>query len=151
MSSKLSPHQIAQSVYDQPSESIKTTIQNMEIAIELSADDGDSVISIPKTVNVYGEISGAQNIGTVIIPETNISFCNRVAIVLNNPDGPISVNFEISPSDTDDIWHSIGSHNAPSGISHHEPNLFPCRRIRIKLSSAYNNLESFEVWMNGRA
>lgn len=41
MTTKLAPHQIAQSVYDEPNEAIRTTIQNMEIAIELSADDGE--------------------------------------------------------------------------------------------------------------
>jgi hypothetical protein len=42
---KLAPHQIAQSVYSVASEAIKTTLVNTEIAIELSAEDGDSVRS----------------------------------------------------------------------------------------------------------
>lgn len=151
MSTKLAPHQIAQSVYDAPNEAIRTTIQNMEIAIELSADDGDSVITIPKTINVYNAVNGPQPTHAVIIPATNVSFCNRVAIIVNNADGPTGLTFEVSPSDTDDVWHSIGTHNAPSGISHHEPTFFPCRRIRIKFTNTYSNPALFQVWLNGRA
>ena len=57
MTTKLAPHQIVQSVYDEANTAVRTTIQNMEIAIELSADDGDSVINLPKTVNVYNGVN----------------------------------------------------------------------------------------------
>lgn len=42
--SKLDPVKIAQLVFDEATNSYKTNIVDTEIAIELSADDGDSVI-----------------------------------------------------------------------------------------------------------
>lgn len=148
---KLGWEQAIKNSYDENTGSLKTTMQNLEIGVELSADDGDSVITVPKTVNVYNAVNGPQVSQAIIIPATNVSFCNRVAIVVNNADGPTSLTLEISPSDTLEIWHSIGTHNAPSGTSHHEPTFFPCRRIRIRFTNTYNNPALFQIWLNGRA
>ena len=151
MTTKLAPHQIAQSVYDEANTAVRTTIQNMEIAIELSADDGDSVISVPKTVNVYNGVNGPQPSGAVIIPATNVSFCTQVSIMMNNADGAELLVIEVSPSDTIEVWHQVATHNATSGISHHEVTLFPCRRLRVRFDNTYPNPALFQIWLNGRS
>jgi len=151
MSSKLAPHQIAQDVYDEPNHSIRTTLQNLEIAIELNADDGDSVISVPKTVTAYNSLNGPQPSGAVIIAPVNVSFCSQISIMINNADGPTTVVIEVSPSDTIDVWHQVSTHNAPNGTSHHEPTFFPCRRVRVRFNNTYSNPATFQVWLNGRS
>lgn len=148
---KLGWEQAIKNSYDEASSSLKTTMQNLEVAVELSADDGDSVITVPKTVNVYNGVNGPQAPQAIIIPATNVSFCNQVSIFINNADGAIQLSIEISPSDTVDIWHQISTHNAINGTSHHEPTFFPCRRIRVRFVNTYTNPALFQVWLNARA
>lgn len=46
--SKLDPSQIQQHVYDETNEALKVSLTPIEMAIELDANDGDSVLVIPK-------------------------------------------------------------------------------------------------------
>lgn len=151
MSTKLGWEQAIKNSYDEPTSSLRTSIANLEIAVELSADDGDSVITVPKTVTVYNALNGPQPSGAIIIAATNVPFCNEVSIMVNNADGPTIIAIEVSPSDTIEVWHQISTHNAPSGTSHHEPTFFPCRRLRVKFVNTYTNPALFQVWLNGRA
>lgn len=151
MSTKLGWEQAIKNSYDEPSASLKTTMQNLEVAVELSADDGDSVITVPKAVTVYNGVNGPQAPQAIIIPATNVSYCNSVSIFINNADGATQLSIEVSPSDTVDIWHQISTHNATNGTSHHEPTFFPCRRIRVRFSNTYSNAALFQVWLNARA
>jgi hypothetical protein len=148
---RLGWEQAIRNSFDEPSNSLRTTMQNLEIAVELSADDGDSVISRPQTVNAYNSVNGPQAAQAIIIPATNVSFCKEVSIMVNNADGATQVSIEVSPSDTLDIWHQISTHNAPNGTSHHEPTFFPCRRLRVRFVNTYTNPAAFQVWLNGRA
>lgn len=151
MSTKLGWEQALRNSYDENTESLKTTIQNIEIAMELSADDGDSVITVPKAINVFNAVNGPQAPQAIIIPATNVSYCNLVSIFVNNADSATQLSIEISPSDTVDIWHQISTHNATSGTSHHEPTFFPCRRIRVRFVNTYSSPALFQVWLNARA
>lgn len=148
---KLGWEQAIKNSYDEPSNSLRTTMQNLEIAVELSADDGDSVIAIPKTVNVYNSVTGPQPNKATIIPATDVSFCNSVSIMINNADSATQLSIQVSPSDTIDLWHEISTHNATNGVSHHEPVFFPCRRIRVQFSNTYTSPAQFQVWLNARA
>lgn len=148
---RLGWEQAIKNSFDEPTNSLRTTMQNLEIAVELSAEDGDSVISVPKTVTVYNGVNGPQPSQAIIIPATDVSFCNQVSVFVNNADGATQIAIEISPSDTADVWHQISTHNATSGTSHHEPTFFPCRRLRVKFVNTYTNPALFQVWLNGRA
>jgi hypothetical protein len=150
MSTKLGWEQALKNSYDEASSSLKTTLQNLEIAMELSADDGDSVITLPKTVNAYNSVNGPQAPQAIIIPATNVSFCSQVSIMINNADGATQIAIEVSPSDTVEVWHQISTHNATTGITHHEPTFFPCRRLRVRFVNTYTNPAAFQVWLNGR-
>jgi hypothetical protein len=151
MSTKLGWEQALKNSYDEASSSLKTTLQNLEIAMELSADDGDSVITLPKTVNSYSTFSTAQTSGTIAMAPVNISFCNTVSFVFKNQDGNTQFAIEISPSDTADVWHQVSTHTSPNGTSHHVPTYFPCRRIRLKFSNNFAGTGPIEIWLNGRA
>ena len=150
-STKLGWEQAIKNSFDEPSNSLRTNISNLEVAVELSADDGDSVITVPKSANAYAVLNGPQPSGAIIIPATNVSYCSQVSIMINNADGATQVAIEVSPSDTLDVWLQISTHNAPNGISHHEPTFFPCRRLRVKFVNTYTNPAAFQVWLNGRA
>lgn len=148
---KLGWEQAIKNSYDEPSNSLRTTMQNLEIGVELSADDGDSVISVPKTVKAYNSVTGPQPNKATIIPATDVSFCNSVSIMVNNADGPTQVSIQVCPSDTIEVWHEISTHTAPAGTSHHEPTFFPCRRLRVQFSNTYTSAQTFQVWLNARA
>jgi len=148
---KLGWEQAIKNSYDEPTSSLRTSISNLEIAVELSADDGDSVITVPKAISVYASLSSPQAAGNIAIPATKVEFCNSVSIMISNPDGSTQFTIEVSPSDTLEVWHQISSHNATSGISHHEPTFFPCRRLRVKFGTSYSNSSPILVWLNGRA
>lgn len=148
---KLGWEQALKNSYDEPTNSLRTTMQNLEIAVELSADDGDSVITVPKAVSVYNSVVGPQPNKATIIPATNVSFCNSVSIMISNADSATQVSIQVSPSDTIELWHEISTHNATNGVSHHEPTFFPCRRIRVQFSNTYSSPAQFQIWLNARA
>lgn len=148
---KLGWEQAIKNSYDENTGSLKTTLQNLEIAMELSADDGDSVTNIPKTVNAYAIFSTPQTSGTIAIPATSIPFCSTVSFVFKNNDGNTNFVIEISPSDTEEVWHQISTHVASPNTTHHVPTLFPCRRIRLKFSSNFAATGTLQIWLNGRA
>ncbi len=50
--SKLDPSHIIQHIYDTATESAKVSIQNLDLAIELSADDGDTIVPQKKMIEV---------------------------------------------------------------------------------------------------
>lgn len=147
---KLGWEQAIKNSYDEASASLKTTIQNLEIAMELSADDGDSVTAIPKTVNSYATFSTPQTSGTIAIPATNISFCSQVSFLFKNEDGNVQFSIEISPSDTLDVWHQISTHLASPNTTHHVPTLYPCRRIRLRFNGSFTGTGPIQIWLNGR-
>lgn len=151
MSTKLGWEQALKNSYDEASASLKTTMQNLEVAVELSADDGDSVIAVPKTVNAYAIFSTAQTSGTIAIPATNVAFCSAVSFVFKNDDGNVQFTIEISPSDTLDVWHQISTHLASPNTTHHVPTVFPCRRIRLKFNGNFAGTGPIQIWLNGRA
>jgi len=151
MSTKLGWEQAIKNSFDENTNSLRTNISNLEVAVELSADDGDSVITVPKAANTYAVLNGPQPNGAIIIPATNVSYCSQVSIMVNNADGATQIAIEVSPSDTLDVWHQISTHLAPTGTSHHEPTFFPCRRLRVRFVNTYTNPAAFQVWLNGRA
>jgi hypothetical protein len=151
MTTKLGWEQAIKNSYDESSASLKTTLQNLEIAMELSADDGDSVMTLPKAINSYVIFNTAQNSGVIAMAPVNISYCNTISFVFKNLDGNTQFAIEISPSDTADVWHQVSVHTAPNGTSHHVPTYFPCRRVRLKFIQNFAGTGPIEIWLNGRA
>ena len=159
MTTKLAPHQIAQSVYDIPNEAIRTTIQNMEIAIELSADDGDSVEARkPLFAGSATVVSGTPS-GTVVA-EGDVRYFSEYLVAVNvlsavTASG-LKIQVEVSPSDTDDVWHYdsqiIPELSVPNtGFDHIKASTIgPWRRARAKIIHNGFTSGSFNIYANGR-
>jgi hypothetical protein len=159
MTTKLAPHQIAQSVYDEPNEAIRTTIQNMEIAIELSADDGDSVEARqPLFVGSATVVSGTPT-GTVVA-QGDVRYFSEYLVSVNILSAitasDLKIQVEVSPSDTDDVWHFdsqiISQLSVPnSGFAHIKAtSIGPWRRARAKIIHNGFTAGSFKLYANGR-
>ena len=161
MSSKLSPHQIAQSVYDEQNDSIRTTIQNMEIAIELDAADGDSVEARKPLFHEEVEFTSGTASGTVL-GQGDVRYFSEYQIAVQSTGvtgSGIEIQIEVSPSDTDDVWHVDTQHQAGSKLSVPNNNGFnhlkqtemgPWRRARAVLLHNGFTAGSFKLYMSGR-
>jgi len=159
MTTKLAPHQIAQSVYDAPNEAIRTTIQNMEIAIELSADDGDSVeVRSPLFAGSNTIVSGTPS-GTVVA-QGDVRYLAEYIVAVNvlsavTASG-LKIKVEVSPSDTDDVWHYdsqiIPELSVPNtGFDHTKASAIgPWRRARVVIIHNGFTAGSFKLYANGR-
>lgn len=150
MSSKLSPHQIAQSVYDIDNNSIRASLQNLEIAIELNAADGDSVTALPQRINSYATFSTAQTLGSIAIAAADISSCSAISLAVKNQGSTVSLLLEVSPSDTADVWLTLATHTATTGTTHVSPSLFPVRRVRVSFGGNFAGDGQIQLWVNGR-
>jgi len=159
MSSKLSPHQIAQSVYDEPSESVRTTIQNLEIGIELDADDGDSVEIRKPLFHQELLVSSGTDSGTVL-GEGDVRYFSEylvsVSVINEIAASGMQIHVEVSPSDTDNIWFDeqqiIDRLSVPATGNKHIKNstMGPWRRARAVLRHSGFTAGSFKLYMSGR-
>ena len=160
MSSKLAPHQIAQSVYDEPSESIRTTIQNLEIGIELDADDGDSV-EIRKPLFHQELLVSSGTASGDVLAEGDVRYFSEYQVAVNvitdiSASG-LAIHIEVSPSDTDDVWHYDSNNlikplSVPNtGFNHlKDSTVGPWRRARAVLVHNGFTAGSFKLYMSGR-
>lgn len=159
MTTKLAPHQIVQSVYDEANTAVRTTIQNMEIAVELSADDGDSVEARqPLFAGSATVVSGTPS-GTVVA-QGDVRYFAEYLVAVNvisavTASG-LKIQVEVSPSDTDDVWHYdsqiIPELSVPhSGFDHIKTSTIgPWRRARAKIIHNNFTAGSFKLYANGR-
>lgn len=148
---KSNPGQIVQAVLDVDAQAVKVKLTDTEIAMELSAADGDSVTAIPKSVNSYVSFTSAQSSGTVAILPIDISACNAISLVAKNQGTAVSLTIEVSPSDTADVWVQADTHNATTGITSASPALIACRRARVVFGGNFLGDGQLELWINGRA
>jgi hypothetical protein len=119
--SKLDPTHIAQLTFDPISESTKVKLQDTEIDMELSADDGDSVTSHP--VKLIASVLGCDLDDNMldIIPALDCSSLGKVRVDI---DGSGNVNVLVSPTDAGDYFYSVGGSGAILDIC--------ARRIKVK-------------------
>ena len=105
--SKLDANQIIQYVYDSVNEALKVKLQDTEIAMELSATDGDSVTSHPVklTASALGVTSPADD-GTDIIPALDCSNLSQVRVDIN---GTGAVQVMASPNDSGSYFYVVGA------------------------------------------
>jgi hypothetical protein len=159
MSSKLAPHQIVQDVYDEANHSIRTTLQNLEIAIELSADDGDSVEARPPLFAGSATVVSGTPSGTVVA-QGDVRYFNEYLVSVNVITTVVAtglkVQIEVSPSDTDEVWHYdsqiIAQLSVPnSGFDHIKASTMgPWRRARAVIIHNGFSAGSFKLYANGR-
>lgn len=95
--SRLDPGQIIQYLYDSATQSAKVSIQNLEMSVELSHNDGDSIYTYSNTVN------GTATTG-VAIP------CDQYKKIAVYSTTPVGLLVEASPDNT--TWVTIDNTNA---------------------------------------
>lgn len=159
MTSKLAPHQIAQDVYDEANSAIRTTLQNLEISMELSADDGDSVEARKPIFSGRVEVPANTPSGTLLVTG-DVRYFSEFLISANVTEAITSsglkVKVEVSPSDTDDVWHHdtsiLADLNVPStGFNHEKSSIIgPWRRARAILVYSNYSAGSFVLYVTGR-
>lgn len=157
MSSKLAPHQIIQDVYDDNNSAIRTTLQNLEIAIELNADDGDSVESRKPLFNGKATVPAGTLSGTVVA-QGDTRYFSEFLVAVNVTSAITSsglhLEIDVSPSDTDNVWHHETSLdlNVPTTGLDHKKNITigPWRRARARLVHNNYTAGSFDIYVNGR-
>lgn len=94
--SKVDPVHMMQFAFDDASESFKTKLTDTEISMELSAEDGDSVIakreflvvsidenSPPLNVSMYSQVCAYDNIQVTIMLENN-SVLGQFSLIPSN-------------------------------------------------------------------
>lgn len=159
MSSKLSPHQIAQDVYDENNHSIKTSFPNIEMAIELSADDGDSVEIRKPLFHAEVLVTAGTPSGTVLGQGDTRYFSEYqvgVNVISTITASGLEIQIEVSPSDTDNVWHYdsqiIPKLQVPNtGFDHiKDSTIGPWRRARAVLVHNGFTAGSFKLYMSGR-
>ena len=157
MTTKLATHQIAQDVYDETNSAIRTTLQNLEIAVELSADDGDSV-EVRKPLFTGKATVPTGTASQTVVAQGDTRYFSEYLIAVNvlSPitSSSLKIEIDVSPSDTDDVWHheTTLDINVPStGFLHiKNTDIGPWRRARARV--VYNNYTagSFNIYVNGR-
>ena len=162
MTSKLAPHQISQLVYDEPSKSIRTTLQNLEIGIELDADDGDSVEARKPSFHQEVLVSSETASSGDILVEGDVRYFSeyQVAVKSSGVSGAsIKITVQVSPSDTDDVWHNdifnnevleLGVPNGDGFDHNRKINIGPWRRARAVLEHNGFTAGFFKLYITGR-
>lgn len=115
MASKLDANQCIKSAFDDSSETLKVSMPAVTTQIELSASDGDSVIS--HTNNVSNTASLDNSSTGVVLAEFDISGLknfNLYTKTLTAITGAQVLTFEISPADSGDVWVSTSLTITPS-------------------------------------
>ena len=115
--SRLDASQCIVGAYDAVEESQRVSIVNsVEYAIELSADDGDSVLTFANTIidGTLNNITSATNPPNLTSTSTNCSNYSSCAVYSQISGGgaasPGYVRIQVSPSDagdTDGDWHYL--------------------------------------------
>lgn len=157
MTTKLATHQIAQSVYDEPNEAIRTTIQNMEIAIELSADDGDSVEARKPLFSAKVTVPSGTVTNTVVATGDTRYFSEyliAVNVTSTITSSALKIEIDVSPSDTDDVWHhetTLDCNVPNTGFFHIKSSTIGAwRRARARVVHNNYTAGSFDLYVNGR-
>lgn len=156
-STKLGWEQAIKNSFDEPSNSLRTNISNLEVAVELSADDGDSVESRKPTFNTKVTLPSGTPNSTVFVQGDSRYFSEylvAVNVTSTITSSALKVEVDVSPSDTDNIWHhetSLDVNVPTTGFTHvKNVSIGPWRRARARL--VYNNYTagSFDVYVSGR-
>lgn len=129
MRSKLDPTHIAQMTFDEASEAMKVKIQDAEMSIELSHQDGDSVAAHPAklVVSVLG-CEVADN-GTDVLPALDCSSLREVRADVN---GTGTIKIFVSPVDSGSFFYEVGGAGVMIPIC--------ARRIKIKSVDAVGDV-----------
>lgn len=139
---QLDPIQAVKRCYSEASDAIRTIpAEATSFQIEVSADDGDSVIAVPKVVSGSADITSAST-GTIIAEQGCVGI-KSVAIYSKTTatiTGPQTCVVQVSPADAGDVWINTAASVTPSAnsgeVSVSGPVSIVARRIRVVMDVA---------------
>lgn len=103
--SKQDPTHIQQMTFDEDKWAVRTHIVDTEMSMELSADDGDSVIAEPTRLVASAIGCDASDNNSDVIPAMD---CSKLREVHCSVEGTGRVNILVSPVDSGDFFYKIG-------------------------------------------
>lgn len=128
MSTKLLTSELVlRRVFDPTTESLKTTMGTTETEIELSADDGDSIIAVP-----------VNNLSSTAGEEISCVGMKTAELYVEAEATADSAKIEVSPVDTGNVWMEVASSTVaadPTLLKSSGPKAICARRIRITVVS----------------
>lgn len=117
LASLLNVGQIHKRTFDEQTGAIRIIpAKEMEMAISLSADEGDSVQVVSKTITVKQTIT--KDSGEIVIQPISCVGLNKFQLSSNTIEAAsnTTLNIELSPSDTDDVWFCINTFSAKNSV-----------------------------------
>lgn len=113
--SKSDVKKIAQAVLDESSQAVKATLVNTAISIELSADDGDSVITKVENQSVNATVANGVVSGTVVIGPSNATLHAQYQFLVRNVGALTATDLKVvlqgnpMTADANSDWFEINS------------------------------------------
>lgn len=154
---RLGWEQAIKNSFDEPTNSLRTTMQNLEIAVELSADDGDSVEIRKPLFNGKATVPSGTVTNTVVAQGDTRYFSEyliAVNVTSTITSSALKIEIDVSPSDTDNVWHheTTLDLNVPSTGFFHIKNsdIGAWRRARARVVHNNYTAGSFDIYVNGR-
>lgn len=127
---------------DASNDALRTQLTNTELSMELSADDGDSVLSLAKltssNVNLNDGSSG------IILSEQDCSQLRECQVYIKNNTalvGSPTVLVEVSPLASGDVWLQLQSVDPTNTLIADKKDLL-ASRIRLSLNGAVTSGDS---------
>jgi hypothetical protein len=145
--------QIVKRVYDSDNDAIRVEVGvGTGFALNLSADSGDSISSVPTVTEQKASITTA-NTG-VIIPATSCIGMKSFNLYTNTTSaitGAQVCTLEVSPSDSDNVWKATSLTITPSGtngtvVMGTVATGIVARRMRVSIASAISS-GTFDIYL----
>lgn len=106
--SKADPSHITQMTFDEEAWAVRTRLVDTEINMELSADDGDSVLSHPCKLMASAMECHPDDASDVIIPPMDCSNLRELHVAI---EGTGTVDVLVSPLDSGNFFYKLGEEN----------------------------------------
>lgn len=155
--SQLDSPQIIKRIYDEANDAVRVEIgTGTGFALSISADSGDSIVSIPQVSETKASITNA-NTG-VIIPASACIGMKSFQLYTNTTStivGPQVCTLQVSPSDSDDVWISTSLTATPSLTSGvvvmgTVNSTIVARRMRVSIAAAITS-GTFDIYLLGQS
>jgi hypothetical protein len=162
LSKNLSPSlldapQIVKRAFDEANDAIRVEVGiGTSFGLNLSADSGDSITSIPQVLENKVSVTSA-NTGTIVPAATAIGLksFNLFTKTTSPLVGAQVCTLQVSPSDSDDVWIDTTLTITPSGTNNTvvmgtvASNII-ARRIRVNIAAAITS-GTFDIYLVGQA
>lgn len=149
----LDPHQIFKRIYNESNDAVRIDIATgVDFAVELNADDGDSVESRGISGSTKSSIT-SSNTGVIIAAFDckGMKSFNLYSKTTSTITGSQVCTLEVSPSDSDDVWKATSLTITPDAtdgvvVMGTVISSIVARRARVSIAGAIT-LGSFDIYV----